>query len=93
VSVRIWKFPLAITGEQMITMPKGTAILSVQMQGNQLSLWALVNERYDDSPCRVHIVGTGHPADHVLAMPFVGTVQDGPYVWHVFAEPDTESTA
>lgn len=39
----IWKYPLAITDTQNVMMPEGAEILSAQMQGDTLCLWALVN--------------------------------------------------
>lgn len=38
----IWKFPLEIADSQSVVMPSGARILSAQMQGSTLCLWAVV---------------------------------------------------
>jgi len=35
-----WKYPLEITDEQNLMMPEGAEILTAQMQGGTLCLWA-----------------------------------------------------
>jgi hypothetical protein len=85
----IYKYPLTITDEQILTLPSDPELLDVQFQGDVLTLWALVNP---DSPTteklRIHIIGTGAmiPGDRG---DYIGTAQAptaGPQlVWHVFA--------
>lgn len=91
----IWKFPLTI-GVTTITVPENPAWtaakesfvpLSVAMQHGELQMWAMVDP--SASAKRVIVVtvyGTGHPMPDKPGI-FVGSVQDGPYVWHVFAQP------
>lgn len=63
----IWKFPLEITDEQEINMPAEATVLSVGFQGDQLCAWALVNNKHPDVKRTFFIVGTGHPAELVIA--------------------------
>ena len=85
--MRIWKYQLRLTGQQSLIMPKGAEFLSVQMQGEILCLWALVDEyRGDTETTLITLYGTGHrvprdPGEHIA------TVQcdDGSLVFHVFA--------
>lgn len=82
---RIWKYPLEMSEVQYVEMPHGARILSAGLQGETICLWALVEP--DNTPyrnMRIEIRGTGHPVN-VIASDFVGTVQIGVYVWHVFA--------
>jgi hypothetical protein len=86
--VTIWKFNLATTDKQTIQMPKGARILCLQMQNAKATMWAIVD---DTKPLtnRVFVtVGTGRPiADTFLESSYyVGTYQDGWFVWHVFEQ-------
>jgi hypothetical protein len=90
--LRIWKFPLAIVDEQVIGLPKDAEILSVQFQGPQLCLWALLDTEAPKQMRLIRIIGTGNPAPDDLALwTFLGTVQQGysglpTLVWHVFVQ-------
>lgn len=83
----IWKFPLALQDEQMISMPEGAKPLSAQVQGGVLCLWALVDMLAPVAPRKVLVKGTGHPCDDSLdASQHVGTFQvaGGALIFHVF---------
>jgi hypothetical protein len=88
---QIYKYPL--TGpevkvpEKLINIPPVLEFLTVAKQGGHIMLWALVDT---DSKEKVNynfqIYGTGWeivPSD--LGLSYVGTVFDGPYVWHIYA--------
>ena len=80
----IWKFPLKVCDHQVVSMPKGATILSVQEQGGVPTIWALCNI---DAPRedRMFITrGTGFEFDDDSR--WIGTVKLGPFVWHVFEE-------
>lgn len=77
-------------------------ILAVQMQGNNLCVWAMVDDTHPMFTMPFRIVGTGHPLpNHVRGeWQHVGTVQQGPLVWHLFVDwkdwpgfPDDEGEA
>lgn len=82
----IWKFPLDITGEQTVVIPKDAWFLSVGDQGGRLTLWAMVDpeSEREERPIRIH--GTGHPIPNTEQLGYIGTVQmnGGALVWHVF---------
>lgn len=90
----IYKWPLAITDYQEITAPIIEQVLTVQMQNGVPCLWAVVRE--PDVPPRsvpvaprlgVFVVGTGNPIpDEAEDANYVGTIQQGPLVWHVFVK-------
>lgn len=70
-----------VLGEEIFPMPKGSKILSAQMQGVTLCVWALVDTTSPKVRRRLRVCGTGHAAPEGE---FIDTVQMGPYVWHIF---------
>lgn len=81
----IYKYPLAVTDEQILDMPEGAKVLSVQWQNGGLVAWALVRPGIEITKRVFRIFGTGNHMD-APKMKFVGTVQepDRGLVWHVF---------
>ncbi len=82
----IWKFELKITDTQDVKMPSGTKILSVQNQNNKACLWGLLVPNGNNELRTIEIFGTGSiiPYDGGVERVFIGTIQDGTLVWHVF---------
>jgi len=82
----IWKFPVEIKGEVKIQMPKFARILSVQMQGSTPCIWAVVDTAYATEQRTFRVFGTGHPVPdtHATTLTFIGTVQVGRLVFHIF---------
>lgn len=84
---KIFKYEIALVdGLQRIKMPKNAKVLSFQNQTGTMQIWVLLNpdEKQQEDRCFV-IIGTGHPIqpeDYELS--FVGTAQQGPFVWHLF---------
>lgn len=71
---------------QMVEMPCKSHILTAQMRGKTLCLWALVDVEEYQLPKinrEIEIHGTGNP---ITDKPrhYIATVQYGPWVWHVF---------
>jgi hypothetical protein len=84
---RIWKFELEIADIQRIDMPEGAKILSIQLQNGRLCLWALVARFASPEIREIEIIGTGNPImplEDGLKREFIGTVQQGQFVWHIF---------
>lgn len=80
---QIWKFPLEVEDKQSISLPEDAEVLSVQIQHGKPCLWALV---IPDSPTKsrvIEIFGTGTQIPEGNRT-YIGTVQMGPFVWHVF---------
>jgi hypothetical protein len=82
----IWKYELeSEDGEQPLRLPVKAQILAVQMQGEDLCIWALVDPA--ETKMRDHtvlVIGTGRTCEIGSIHKYIGTVQDGEYVWHVF---------
>ena len=55
----IWKFPLSLRAFQRVSVPKGAQVLSVQMQQETPTLWALVSTDAPLALWALCIVGTG----------------------------------
>ena len=74
----IWKYKF----QTEIEMPKYAEIVHVGIQNSDVHLWAKVDPlRSTETRC-FSVYGTGHLIpDQAL---YVGTVFDGPFVWHVF---------
>lgn len=81
----IWKYPLSLAETQIVRMPMGGTILSIQAQGPQACLWALVDPLEARVGHRlIRCLGTGHKVEGVDLTKFLATVQQEPYVWHFF---------
>lgn len=83
----IYKQVLEVTDEQTVDLQNTAEILSIQMQNGQLCVWYKwyahpdnINKRY---PWTFRIIGTGHEFDDI-GLSHLASVQDGPFVWHVF---------
>ena len=81
----IWEFPLEFAPRQAITMPKGAKLLTVQTQQDTICIWAIVSPAAPQETRVFIIVGTGDDLDDGTGE-YLGTVQQGPYVWHLFEE-------
>jgi len=82
----IYKYPLVITDTQTVHLPYNAKILTAQMQGEDLRLWALVDELENLSqPVKIAIYGTGNPIEGDAGT-YISTVQlqGGGLIFHVF---------
>lgn len=88
---KIYKYELEITDKQILYIPKGGKILSVQFQNSTLCLWALVDLNNPNQERIIRILGTGHEAKESSLKYYIDTVQqfDGKLIWHVFEEGNT----
>lgn len=82
----IWKYSLDAEDIQTLMMPEGAQILTAQMQGNALCLWAMVNPEKAKEKREIEVFGTGHPGSDAVPRRYIGTVQmqGGALVWHIF---------
>ena len=71
---------------QAITMPYGSMLLDVQMQGCRPVLWALVDvgPRVRTEERRFILVKTGEERDDFARTAYKGTFQNGTLVYHLF---------
>lgn len=78
----IWKFPVRL-GESTIAAPRGAKFLTFQLQDGTPCFWALVDESAPLVEYLVTVRGTGHAIPDNRGT-YIGTAQDGTYVWHGF---------
>jgi len=85
---RMLKYPLFDMGnvvlDDSVTIkgPWPTSFQHLAMQGRVITLWAIAGDMLPTKDRTFLVVGTGHVIQGDLG--YVGTVQDGMYVWHVF---------
>jgi hypothetical protein len=79
----IWKFPIEITDEQVIEVPKVNRPLDVQIQSGTPCIWMAVDPDSPRIQVKARVFGTGHPGV-TPDMDYIGTFQFGPLVFHVF---------
>jgi hypothetical protein len=90
----IWKFELEPqTGEQILDMPSGAQILTVQTQGENICLWAEVDssEIYLPKEKRtfiVHFTGVSYTRK---CDSYMGTCTVDHFMFHVFERLQNES--
>ena len=83
----IYKYPLS-SERCTHSIPHGARVLSVQTQGEQLCLWALVDTDKVHETRTFRVIGTGWDVAGRFLDNFIGTAQQGPYVWHIFEEKE-----
>lgn len=79
----IYKYPLELQIRNEVMMPRLARPRCVQMQRGRICLWV---ECYPENELTVrtfHIIGTGNTIPPE-AEEYIGTVQDGEVVWHVY---------
>lgn len=79
----IYKYPLKNEVLQTIKMPKGAQILHVDLQRDDICLWALVDTTAEMEPRIIECFGTGFHIDN-FPRKHIATVKDGYFVWHYF---------
>jgi hypothetical protein len=86
---RIYKYPLLITGIQMVELPVGAEILTVQTQNESPCLWALVDHNeIEKKKVLIEMFGTGHDVQYGMgaSRKYISTFQlkGGSLVFHAF---------
>ena len=85
--MRIWKWDLRIDDLQIVDMPLGAQLLTVQTQGGQPRLWAWCDESAPIRPRRIAMYGTGCPINEHPGI-YIATfqIESGELVFHAFEE-------
>ncbi len=85
---RIYKYLLEVTDVQKVAMPKGAAVLTVQVQNEHPCIWAEVDPEAPTIKRRFVIYGTGHPMSDDKAYRHVGSFQlhGGRLVFHLYTD-------
>lgn len=83
---KVYKYKIDLSHTQSIMLPLGTLFLSVQLQLGCLTMWCLVSPQEKiESQHQIYIFGTGHEVDCPETSIYLGTVQEGNFVWHLFS--------
>lgn len=84
----IHKFAVPTTEDGIIKVPKGAKFICAQMQDDRPHVWAIVETINPLVERVISVVGTGWAMDGFKADIYIGTVQDGPLVWHIFVNKE-----
>ncbi len=84
----IWKAILDVIDLQKMAMPNASRIISVGLQEGRICLWFMCDPTKASEDRVIEIFGTGHPIESAIPRDFLGTVQQGEFVWHIFARPN-----
>ncbi len=85
---KIYKYPLKVVDRQVVEIPRGSTVMCAHVQDGVICLWAEVPQPCDIFPERplegllITIVGTGHSVPAFNK--YIGTVQLGGFVWHIY---------
>jgi hypothetical protein len=87
--ITIWKYSITHDAA-LLKMPKGAEILTVQLQGDTPTLWALVDTEAEPFERAIEVCGTGWPLDSGVNRKYIGTFQISGFglVFHVFEVED-----
>lgn len=83
----VWKYPIPVQDEVVLSVPEGAHPLSVQVQNGELCVWMFVSSDRPLVKRVLRVAGTGHAlSSEVRPGKFIGTVQlaAGMLVFHVF---------
>lgn len=86
---KIYKYPLEVQDEQVVMLPTGAKILTVQAQNDRPCLWTLVNPTApNDMAVTVRLIGTGHEIQDIDSLEYISTFQtvNGRFVLHAFVK-------
>lgn len=78
----------AAPGRTTVQMSGVALPLSAQLQRGEISIWALVPAGSKIKDRTIYVFGTGDAIkpEVVEKVQYIGTVQEGPLVWHVFID-------
>ncbi len=84
--MKIFKYELDIDDLVLLPLPQGAQILTVQIQGPLICLWAIVDPKAKVCQRRLLWRGTGHELGEAERGAYVGTVlaRGGSLVLHLF---------
>ncbi len=86
---KIWKYTLPEKSYPVISMQKGARVLSVDVQHGKVQVWALVDPNAVEELREFRMAGTGDSLEEeIVSWRFIGTVQMGDFVWHIFLHPE-----
>ena len=83
----IFKYKIApCARKEPIVIPIDAEFLHVADQEGDICLWLLVDTNMSNQKYFLSVYGTGHEIEYINTKQYLGTVFQGPFVWHVFVE-------
>ncbi len=82
--LNVFKTKLEITDEQKVQMQKGSSILKVARQGDDICVWYLCDPERELQDETFYVVGTGNQLPDTFPGAYIDSVIIPPFVWHVF---------
>lgn len=87
MSIKIFKYPIPnYQGRAArVELPEGSDVLRFARDpnGQGLAIWALVSPDAPTVPRDFEVFGTGHEIGNMTNKRYIGTCDDGPFVWHL----------
>lgn len=83
--VRIHKYKIG-PNELSEIKDRFVGVFKVDWQMNDLCAWCLVSNDVKESIIKFHFLPTGYDFEVNENMRYIDSVQQGPYVWHIFYE-------
>lgn len=82
----IYKYDLPnVTNTKFIlSLPKGAKFLCVQTQRDKPKMWFIINPDKPVEQVVFRVIGTGIDIEDNFNDEYLGTFQEGPFVWHLF---------
>ena len=80
----IYKYQIDLAPRTDIEMPYGAKILTVGRQDGKLMLWAEIDANNLMAKRIIWLIGTGWSAACSEHCPYIGTIFDGDFVWHIY---------
>lgn len=80
---KIWKFEIPLGVNVVHEIPLGGVVVHTGTQNDTIFIWVEVDPSGYRIPRSFKAFGTGHAIQEPFTS-YVGTVQQGPFVWHVY---------
>ena len=78
----VHKFYMPVGAINLHDIPAGACLLTVQLQDGKPFMWAELDDAAPKVRRRFEFFGTGRPIPNGWV--YVGTVQEGAFVWHLY---------
>ena len=89
MKLTIYKYPLLVLDTQVVELPVVHDILTVQVQNEEVCLWAMVDtSETSKEKVVIRMFGTGHPVPDSPGIEYISTIQlsGGSLVFHIFKQ-------
>ena len=83
----IYKYQIDRTDRTEVPIREGARIIHAGLDPQErLCVWAEVDPYMSISPRFIHVIGTRNPMPSDVALGYIMSVLDSPFVWHVYEE-------